>query len=453
MSFESLKLPKQYIQAVEDLGFQKPTIIQQKAIPVIRSGQHLIGIAQTGTGKTAAYQLPIFQMLKSAEGELVRCLIIVPTKELVLQVSQQAKELAKYTDLRIVPVYGGVGRKAQADALRAGVDIVVSTPLRILELYEHENINLKKTAILVFDEADRLMDMGFLPQLNLILDVLPRKKQILLFSATFSKEVEEISWNFMDFPTKIEVSPESTPVETVSQFLYNVPNRQTKLNLLIELLRNNELNRVIVFAKTKDNANFIFEGLKNIYFKDAIRLIHSNKGQNTRIHSFNEFKSGEVRILISTDVMARGIDVSMVSHVINFDVPTHYEDYVHRIGRTGRAENKGLAFTFVNKADVFHIGKIQNKIRMEIPYLDLPGNLEIAVTGFEENQWMEKQIDDQKKGENPEFKGAFHEKKDYKLKVKIKASKKIPNFSGKAKSFNLKEFSTKNKTSKHHRKK
>jgi ATP-dependent RNA helicase RhlE len=151
--------------------------------------------------------------------------------------------------------------------------------------------------------------------------------------------------------------------------------------------------------------------------------------------------------------MARGIDVSMVSHVINFDVPTHYEDYVHRIGRTGRAENKGLAFTFVNKADVFHIGKIQNKIRMEIPYLDLPGNLEIAVTGFEENQWMEKQIDDQKKGENPEFKGAFHEKKDYKLKVKIKASKKIPNFSGKAKSFNLKEFSTKNKTSKHHRKK
>ncbi len=239
-TFEDLKITRQFINAIEDLGFQEATPIQIKAIPAIRSGQHVIGIAQTGTGKTAAYVLPILQQLKYAQGVAARCVILVPTKELVLQVKSQIEELSKYTDLRVAAIYGGVGRKAQAKSVNDGVDIIVSTPRRLLELYEHEQLVLKKIQIMVLDEADRMMDMGFMGQINAILEVVPTKKQNLLFSATFSPKVEELSWNFMDFPIKIEITPEATPVETVEQLRYNVPNFQTKLHLLAHLLQEEE---------------------------------------------------------------------------------------------------------------------------------------------------------------------------------------------------------------------
>ncbi len=452
LTFEDLKLTRQFLNAVQDLGYTIPTSIQQKAIPIIRSGQHIIGIAQTGTGKTAAYLLPIMQLLKYAQGDLPRCVILVPTKELVLQVLEQVVLLGKYTDLRSVGLYGGVGRKKQASDAVSGVDIVVSTPMRLLEIYQEEGLDLKKVQIFVMDEADRMLDMGFRPQINAILDVLPRKKQNMMFSATFSSIIEELSWDFMDFPIKIEITPEATPVETVEQRAYHVPNFQTKLNLLEYLLKDISLSRVMIFVKSKGSANRIFEYL-NHKIKGEIRLIHSNKAQNARINSFNDFREGNVRLLISTDVMARGIDVSAVSHVINFDVPTVYEDYVHRIGRTGRAWNEGIAITFVSKADEYHLAKIEKKIRMSVPIFQLPDNLEITETPFEENQSMEKEIDEQKKKEDPNFQGAFHEKKDYKLKQKQKKAKKVPKFSGKSKSVVQKTVKTGQKTSKYNRNK
>ncbi len=433
-TFEELKITKQYLNALEDLGFQEATPIQIKAIPAIRSGQHVIGIAQTGTGKTAAYVLPILQKLSYPKGNAARAIIIVPTKELVVQVTNQVKELATYTEFRIEGIYGGVGRKAQAKALLEGVDVIVSTPRRILELYEQENVPLNKVEIMVLDEADRMMDMGFMGQINAILEVVPTKKQNLLFSATFSPKVEELSWNFMDFPIKIEITPEATPVETVEQLLYDVPNFLTKLNLLSHLLEDEEsYHRIIVFVKTKQTANQVFTRLRKRE-GDSIRLIHSNKGQNTRINAFEDFKNGEIRILVATDVMARGIDIKEVSHVINFDVPTVYEDYVHRIGRTGRAYRTGAALTFSTPADRYHVKKIEEKIRMEIPSYPLPEAVEIAQTPFEEQQLMDRAVDAQKMKEDPTYNGAFHEKTSYISKIKNKQGKRPKKFTGKSNS-------------------
>jgi ATP-dependent RNA helicase RhlE len=433
-TFEELKITKQYLNALEDLGFQEATPIQIKAIPAIRSGQHVIGIAQTGTGKTAAYVLPILQKLSYPKGTAARCIIVVPTKELVVQVTNQVKELAAYTQFRIEGIYGGVGRKAQAKALLEGVDLIVSTPRRLLELYQQENVPLNKVEIMVLDEADRMMDMGFMGQINNILEVVPTKKQNLLFSATFSPRVEELSWNFMDFPIKIEITPEATPVETVEQVLYEVPNFATKLNLLWHLLEDEEnFNRIIVFVKTKQTANQVFERLRRRE-GDSIRLIHSNKGQNTRINAFEDFKKGEIRILVATDVMARGIDIKEVSHVINFDVPTVYEDYVHRIGRTGRAFRTGAALTFATPADRYHINKIEKKIRMAIPSQPLPDAVQVAPTPFEEQQTMLRAIDAQKMKEDPTYQGAFHEKTSYQSKIKNKQTKRPKKYTGKSNS-------------------
>lgn len=446
--FEDLKITRQYLNALEDLGFEQATAIQIKAIPAIRSGQHVIGIAQTGTGKTAAYVLPILQRLSYPKGMAARCVILVPTKELVVQVTGQVAELAKYTEIRFEGIYGGVGRKAQAKAINDGIDLIVSTPRRLLELYEKENIKLNKIETLVLDEADRMMDMGFMGQINTILDVVPTKKQNLLFSATFSPKVEELSWNFMDFPIKIEITPEATPVETVAQTRYDVPNFRTKLNLLAHLLEDEELfHRIIVFVKTKASANQIFERLKR-YGKENVRLIHSNKGQNTRINAFNDFKEGKIRILVATDVMARGIDIKEVSHVINFDVPIVYEDYVHRIGRTGRAFRTGAAITFVTKSDLYHIRKIEKKIRMDIPVEIMPETIEIMETPFLENQAMEREIDQQKHKENPDYKGAFHEKKSYVAKIKNKQSKRPKKYTGKTNSGYISKQKKKKTTSK-----
>ena len=451
MDFKELSLPKQYLNALSDLGFEQATPIQIKAVPAIRSGQHVIGIAQTGTGKTAAYVLPILQNLSYAKGDWIRAIILVPTKELVVQVNEQISQLAKYTDLRYTGIYGGVGRKAQVQKIEEGIDILVATPRRLLELYEKDNIQLSKLEILVLDEADKMLDMGFRPQINLILDILPRKKQNLLFSATFSERVEELSWDFMDFPTKIEITPEATPVETVEQFRYFTPNLRTKLNLLGDLLKDEEsFHRIIVFTRTKKNANQIFEHLQKQTSGD-IRLIHSNKSQNARINSFNAFKEGNVRILVATDVMARGIDIDEVSHVINFDVPIVHEDYVHRIGRTGRAFKTGCAITFSTKSEKYHIQKIEDKIRMKIPFVSIPEHIEVPETPFEENQAMEREIDRQKRKEDPNYQGAFHEKKDYKIKQKNKSRKRKKNFAGKGSSYFQSSSPKKKTSSKKHR--
>jgi len=396
--------------AIEEAGFTQPTEIQQKAIPAVLGGQAVIGIAQTGTGKTAAYVLPLLMKVKYAQGIEPRALILAPTKELVVQLAEHSKRLAKYTDLRIAAIYGGVGVKAHSDLIKTGVDIIVATPGRFMEIYFRKELPVKQIKTLVLDEADRMMDMGFMPQLRKIFEVLPVKRQNLLFSATFGERVERLSQDFLEFPLRIEVTPQATAATQVAQALYRVPNLKTKIDLLLHLLADESWQRVMIFTKTKDTANNIYKFLerKNI---GLVRVIHSNKGQNTRINAMQEFKDGNLRILVSTDVSARGIDVKGVSHVLNFDVPILYDDYVHRIGRTGRAFETGSAVTFVNPAEEYHIAKIEKLIREKIPVMILPKEIIPEETPLEEKQEMAREIDRQKRKEDPTYQGAFHERK------------------------------------------
>jgi ATP-dependent RNA helicase RhlE len=410
ISFEIFNLNRQLLNAISEAGFTSPTEIQKKSIPLILGGQEVIGIAQTGTGKTAAYLLPILMKVKFAQGKEPRVLILAPTKELTLQIAEHASQLAKYTDLRILPLYGGVGPKGQIEKLKEGVDILIATPGRFMELYLQRDLIPKQIKTLVLDEADRMMDMGFMRQLRKILEVIPGKRQNLLFSATFSEKVERLSAEFLEFPVKVEVTPQSTPAKQVGQTVYLVPNLKTKINLLEHLLLDEEkFNRVMIFTRTKEVANNVFKYLERKEI-GPVRAIHSNKGQNTRINAVNEFKEGKLRILVSTDVTARGIDVIKVSHVINFDVPILYEDYVHRIGRTGRAFQDGEAITFATPAEEYHVEKIEKLIREKIAVKKLPNEVEIEDTPYFEKQDMAREIDQQKRKEDPEFKGAFHER-------------------------------------------
>ncbi|WP_128547121.1 DEAD/DEAH box helicase [Larkinella soli] len=412
-SFEDFNLNRQLLNAVADLGYGQPTPIQQQAIPPVLAGQDVLGIAQTGTGKTAAYLLPLLMKIKYAQGVLPRAIILAPTRELVMQIDAAIAELGKYTDVRHLAIYGGIGPKTQIEALQKGVDILVSTPGRFTDLYLKGVIGVKQLNTMVLDEADKMMDMGFMPQIRKILEVIPVKRQNLLFSATFPPKVEELSYEFLEFPTRVEVTPQASTAEMVSQKLYEVPNFRTKINLLAHLLADeNATNRVIVFTRSKESADNIYKFLaRKVVADDRIRVLHANKGQNTRINSMEAFKEGNIRVLVTTDVTARGIDVNEVSHVINFDVPLIYEDYVHRIGRTGRANRTGEAVTFMTMAEEYHVAKIEKIIRMEIPREPIPEGIEITETPFDERQDMLREIDNQRRKEDPTFKGAFHEKK------------------------------------------
>lgn len=409
--WSGFKLNKQLLDAVADAGFAAPTEIQEKCMPLISGGQQVIGIAQTGTGKTAAYILPLLLKLRYAQDNEARALILVPTKELVVQVAEHARALAKYTDLRVVEIYGGVGPKTQIEKIQAGLDLLIATPGRFLEIYQRNELPVKQIKMLVLDEADKMMDMGFMPQLRKIFEVIPPKRQNILFSATFPQKVERLAAEFLDFPVRVEVTPQATVAVKVEQELYHVPNALTKINFLEYLLADREaFTRVMIFTRTKEVADNVFRFLERKKLGPA-RVVHSNKGQNSRINAMNEFKEGKLRVLVSTDVAARGIDVTNVSHVINFDVPIMYEDYVHRTGRTGRAFQEGKAITLVTDAETYHIDKIEKIIREKIPVKKLPKQIEIAETPFEEAQAMAREIDRQKRYEDPEFKGAFHLKK------------------------------------------
>lgn len=418
-SFENFKLNKQLFEAIKEAGYTKPTPIQEKAIPLALAGHDVLGIAQTGTGKTAAYVLPILMKAKYAQGMHPRALVLAPTRELVLQIESVILRLSQNTDLRTVSLYGGLGPKTQIEKVQAGVDIIVATPGRFLELYSRGELLLKEIKTMVMDEADKMMDMGFLPQIKAILEVIPVKRQNLLFSATFSRRVEEISYEFLEFPERVEIDQQSTTAETVSQVKYFVPNLKTKILLLDHLLKNEAFKRVMVFTKSKSNAEAVFKYLEK-KAAGIIRVIHANKGQNTRINAMDDFKSGDVRILVTTDVAARGLDIGMVSHVVNFDVPLIYEDYVHRIGRSGRAENEGAAVTFINPAEEYHFVRIQEIIRMEVPEEEIPVEIDIPDTPFAEKQGYEREIDNQKRKADPDFKGAFHEKRTFKKASSIK---------------------------------
>lgn len=425
--FEQFHLNKQLLQAVSDLGYSSPTPVQEKCIPLIAAGHDVIGIAQTGTGKTAAYLLPLLMKIKFAQGVNPRALILAPTRELAIQIGKNLIDFAKYTDLRTAVLYGGTGTKAQIQLLENGVDVIVATPGRFSDLYKEGYIGLKNIQTMIIDEADRMMDMGFMPQIRSILEVIPSKKrQNLLFSATMPPKVIDLTHEFLESPVRVEITPQATAAETVAQFLYHVPNFRTKVALLEHLLNTRQdMQRVIIFTRMRTIANNIYNFLERKIGKD-IKVIHANKDQNTRSNAVDSFSEGNIRILVATDVVARGLDISMVTHVINFDVPLQYEDYVHRIGRTGRAYREGEAITFCNPAEAYHVKKIEKLIRASIPVAEIPEGVQIFDTPQEENQKYLREIDFQRQKEDPTYKGAFHEKKKKNIPRKPAAKKSKP---------------------------
>jgi ATP-dependent RNA helicase RhlE len=412
-TFEAFKLNRQLLNAVAAAGYCHPTPIQEKAIPLALAGHDVLGIAQTGTGKTAAYVLPLLMKVKYAQGDHARAVILAPTRELVMQIEEVVLQLAANTDLRMVALYGGLGPKTQIEILEKGVDIIVSTPGRLLDIYRKGKLLTKEIKTLVLDEADKMMDMGFMPQIRSILEIIPVKRQNLLFSATFGERIDRFAAEFLEFPERVEVTPQATTAETIGQVKYFVPNIKTKLNLLSHLLKEETVSRAIIFTRSRRNAEEVFAFLNNRGYGE-IRVIHANKGQNTRINSIEDFKGGNVRLLVATDVASRGLDVTMVSHVINFDVPLIYEDYVHRIGRTGRAEKEGKAVSFINPAETYHFDKIEEIIRMKVEVIEIPSQVELTNTPFEEKQAYARELDRLMQRDNPDYKGAFHEKKEHK---------------------------------------
>ncbi|MCG8477160.1 MAG: DEAD/DEAH box helicase [Cytophagales bacterium] len=431
-TFEDFKLNRQILNALGDLNFQQPTGIQRKAIPLISAGHDVLGIAQTGTGKTAAFVLPILMKIKYAQGNDPRALILSPTRELAMQIGKHIEQFAKYLDIRHTVVYGGIGPKTQIEEIEKGVDIVVATPGRFMDIYLKGKLNTKMLNTMVLDEADKMMDMGFMPQIRRILEVIPTKRQNLLFSATFPPRVEELSHEFLEFPEKIEIAPQATTTETIDQYVCKVPNFRTKINLLEHLLKDTErFSRVIVFVNTRTHADNVSKFLER-KAEGKIRVIHANKGQNARTNALEEFKNGDIRILVTTDVSSRGIDVSDVSHVINMDVPPILSDYVHRVGRTGRAKKSGEAFSFINEYEEIQFRKIEKLIQKNIEELKIPEEVTIAKTDFQEQQDIARAIDDYKKKLDPTYKGAFHEKKNPKKKKEEKLSKKAKQLYGAA---------------------
>ena len=351
MSFSPLGLDAKILQAVQEAGYTEPTPIQVAAIPPIIAGHDLIGIAQTGTGKTAAFTLPILTKLAAqpvGPRNSTRVLVIAPTRELVVQIDENVRIYAKHLKLTVATVFGGVGEHPQIRALQQGTDIIIACPGRLLDLMQRRHGDFSGLQFLVLDEADRMLDMGFLPSIRQVVRQLPQKRQTLMFSATLSKEIEQLTHEFQRAPKTVQIGRRSNPAETVTQLVYEVP-KHLKPALLFHLLRDPQMDMVLVFSRMKHGADRIARQLEQKGIRCA--TLHSNRSQNQRLKALKDFKSGAVRVLVATDIAARGIDVDGISHVVNYDFPMHVEDYVHRIGRTGRANAIGDAISFVTPED------------------------------------------------------------------------------------------------------
>jgi ATP-dependent RNA helicase RhlE len=378
LSFAELDLAPEVLQAVRDAGYTHPTPIQQQAIPLALAGRDIIGLAQTGTGKTAGFTLPIVHNLISApitdaKGELlhrVRVLILTPTRELAAQVEESFRKYGKHTALRVVPIFGGVGIEPQSKALRRGVDVVVATPGRLLDHMERQNVVFDDLEVLVLDEADRMLDMGFAPQLNRIVSEIPPYRQTLLFSATMPPEVEALARKYLRKPVVVQVGRRSEAASTVTHAVYPVP-RERKSTLLVELLKQSAMDSVLIFTRTKHGADRVVRHLEDEGI--AATAMHADKSQGERTRALEDFKSGKIRVLVATDIAQRGLDVSGISHVINYDVPQQPEDYVHRIGRTGRAAATGDAYTFMSTDEIAMVRTIERMIGQQIPRISVPG--------------------------------------------------------------------------------
>lgn len=378
VSFAELDLAPEVLAAVKDAGYTHPTPIQQQAIPLALRGRDLIGLAQTGTGKTAGFTLPIIHNLitaplRSENGEpvhRVRVLILTPTRELAAQVEESFRKYGKHTELRVVPVYGGIGVEPQSKALRRGVDVVVATPGRLLDHIERKNVAFDDLEVLVLDEADRMLDMGFAPQLNRIVNEIPPYRQTLLFSATMPPEVEALARKYLRKPVVVQVGRRSEAASTVTHAVYPVP-RDRKNTLLVELLKKPEMDSVLIFTRTKHGADRAVRHLEDEGI--SATAMHADKSQQERTRALDDFKAGKIRVLVATDIAQRGLDVSGISHVINYDVPQQPEDYVHRIGRTGRAAATGDAYTFMSPDEISMVRAIERTIGQQIPRISVPG--------------------------------------------------------------------------------
>jgi len=423
VTFEDLDLSNPLRNSIADLGFEKPTPIQVQAFHVIASGKDVVGIAQTGTGKTFAYVLPILRDLKFSKQLTPRVLILVPTRELVLQVVDEIEKLAKYITLRVLGVYGGVNLNRHKQAVAEGADIIVATPGRLYDLALSRVLKLKSIQKLVIDEVDVMLDLGFRFQLLNIFDLLPPKRQNIMFSATMTEEVDGLIEDFFVGPQKIAIAVSGTPLDNIEQSTYNTPNFYTKINLINFLLFDKqEYSKVLIFAPNKRNADRIFNLLEE-EFPGQNCVIHSNKTQNYRIKSIENFNEGKHRILIATDVIARGLDLQEISHVISFNPTQYAENYIHRIGRTGRAEHKGKSILLVTEKENEGKQRIETLMDYEIPLLEIPEPVEISKQLTEEERPKEDASQSRNRTSQEYVPGpAFHEKKEKNKKVNLGGS-------------------------------
>lgn len=366
MPFASLGLTSNVLRGVEAAGYTQPTAIQLRAIPLILAGKDLIGGAQTGTGKTAAFALPILSKLGSHGA--CRCLVLEPTRELAAQVETAFHDYGRFTDLRTTVIFGGVGYGAQREGIARGSDILVATPGRLLDFMSQGEIKLNDIQYLVLDEADRMLDMGFMPDVRRIVDKVPRQRQTMLFSATVPPEIARLVAWAMREPEQVVVGVQRSPAETINHAFYPVSSMQ-KFQLLLALLERTNYNSVLIFCRTKHGADKIANRLERA--NHAVAVLHSNRTQGERIEALNGFKSGKYEVMVATDIAARGLDIEDVSHVVNYDVPQHPEDYVHRIGRTGRALKTGEAFTLITTEELDHVRAIERFISQTVPRVKL----------------------------------------------------------------------------------
>lgn len=427
MTFEDLNLNKPLLNALADLKYTKPTTIQHKAFPVVMSGRDVVGIAQTGTGKTLSYLLPALRQWEFSKDAVPRILVMVPTRELVTQVVETAELLSKYMSVKVVGVYGGTNIKTQMAALYQGADIVVGTPGRVFDLALNGSLKMKSIKKLVIDEVDEMLSLGFRYQLTNILTLLPQKRQNLMFSATLTDDVEALINDFFNAPEKIEAAPAGSPLENITQTAYEVPNFNTKINLLDMLLSSDaEMKKVLVFTATKKMADDVYE-LIAPKFEGKIGVIHSNKSQNNRFDTVEKFQDGSYRALIATDIIARGLDISEVSHVINFDVPDVPESYIHRIGRTGRADKKGISITFASPREDEFRTAIESLMKFKIPVIPNPEGLEISDVLTRDEMPNNETRNIQDKFKIPEQGVAFHEKlaKNKKVNMHMTRAEKL----------------------------
>ena len=427
-TFEQFNLPKSLQKAIDEIGFTTPTPIQEKTFSVIMSGRDMMGIAQTGTGKTFAYLIPLLKLYKFTNTNTPKIVILVPTRELVVQVVEEVEKLTKYMSVKTLGIYGGVNINTQKKAVYEGVDILVGTPGRTMDLALDAVVRFDETQKLVIDEFDEMLNLGFRTQLTALLAMMKTKRQNILFSATMTDEVDAILNDYFDYPEEVTLAASGTPLENITQITYNVPNFNTKINLLQHLLEtHDDMSRILVFVNNKKISDMLFNRIEEV-FEGQFGIIHSNKSQNYRLSTMASFQEGNLRGLITTDIMARGLDISDITHVINFEMPELPELYMHRIGRTGRADATGTAISFVTPREEESKIEVEVLMNMELPIAIFPSEV-IVSSKLIEPEKDRQPVKFLMKKVTLDGEGAFHEKSKKNSKINLggpsKTKKKI----------------------------